>query len=476
MEENQRRAPRPAGEQPVPRTHRRKRSKWQNFKEAYLPVIILAAAVILVITFVVGAIRRSSGDHQSESASTSASTVDPQILLQQEQQELLTQAEAKAAEFDYQAAMDILNGYSAGLTSSTALTEKYNAYADAQAALVPYSDISKIPTLAVQMLIADLPRALANPDYGSGFNRNYITTTEFSRILEQLYANGYMLVSPYDLVSASQAPDGKTKLSPGTVYLPADKKPIILTQLGCNYFTYTVDSDGDGLPDKGGSGMPYRLALDENGNLVSQMVDAAGNDLTGSYDFVTILNDFVAAHPDFSYRGARGVLAVTGYDGLFGYRTDPETAEKISQQFYDAQLAEVVPVIEKVRADGFDIACMSYDYINYASVGASEVGKDLERWNNEVLPLLGTVDMMVMPYEDIIPGRDLYTGEKYDTMVSGGFRYFMAKGGSEPWGQLTENYARISFLPVTGRDLNSAPEIYSDYFKAADVLDPQRTF
>lgn len=474
MEENQRRTPVPGEDRPVPRPRRRRRSKWQDFKEAYLPVIILAAAVVLIITFVVGAIRRSSGAPQTDPAAES-STVDPQALLRQEEQELLKQAEEKAAQFDYPAAMEILNGYSAGLSSSTLLTGRYNEYSAAQASLVPYEDISKIPNLAVQMLIADLPRALANPDYGARFNRNYITTTEFSNMLQQLYDNGYMLISPYDLAAETQGPDGKTTLAPAAVYLPADKKPIILTQLGCNYFTYIVDSDGDGLPDKDGSGMPYRLALDEKGNLVSQMVDAAGNELAGSYDFVTILNDFVAAHPDFSYRGARGVLAVTGYDGLFGYRTDPETAEKISQQFYDAQLAEVKPVIEKLRADGFDIACMSYDYVNYASLSAGDIGRDLERWNQEVLPLLGPVDMMVLPYEDL-SGRDLYAGERYEAVASAGFRFFMAKSGTEPWGQLTEHYARISFLPVTGGELHGAPEIYADYFRAADVLDPQRKF
>ena len=38
-------------------------------------------------------------------------------------------------------------------------------------------------------------------------------------------------------------------------------------------------------------------------------------------DVLTILEDFIEAHPDFSYRGARGTIAVTGYNGIFGYRT-----------------------------------------------------------------------------------------------------------------------------------------------------------
>ena len=472
MEEHPIREPRPNPDRPA-RPRRRKRSKWQNFKEAYLPVIILAVAVILIITFVVGAIRRSSGDSRTEPVA-SESTADSALLLQQEQEELLAKADALAAQYDYQAAMDVLGTYSAGLTSSTTLVARYNEYNEAMSQLVPFSDLSQIPNVAVRMLIADLPRALADPDYGSGFGRNYITTGEFSAMLEQLYANGYMLVSPYDLVTSVTAGDGSTRLAPGTVYLPEGKKPLVLTQLGCNYFTYIVDSDGDGLPDKDGSGMPYRVALDENGELTAQIVDRQGNDLSGAYDFITILNDFVKKHPDFSYRGARGVLAVTGYDGLFGYRTDPETAEKIGQAFYDTQLQEVPAVIEKIRADGFDIACMSYDYVNYGSKTADEVRKDLEDWATEVTPLLGNVDLMVMPYEDIVSGREPYSGDKYDLLIQNGFRFFMAENDDSNWGEITDHYARMNFRIVTAETMSRSPRVYSDLFDASAVLDPSR--
>ena len=46
--------------QPVaPVRRRRKRSKWQNFKEAYLPVIIAGAAVVLCISFIAGSVGRN---------------------------------------------------------------------------------------------------------------------------------------------------------------------------------------------------------------------------------------------------------------------------------------------------------------------------------------------------------------------------------------------------------------------------------
>ena len=37
---------------------------------------------------------------------------------------------------------------------------------------------------------------------------------------------------------------------------------------------------------------------------------------------VPLIDRFVEEHPDFSYRGAKGIVALTGYNGILGYRTD----------------------------------------------------------------------------------------------------------------------------------------------------------
>ena len=34
-----------------------------------------------------------------------------------------------------------------------------------------------------------------------------------------------------------------------------------------------------------------------------------------------LLQDFIDEHPDFSYKGAKAVIAFTGYNGILGYRT-----------------------------------------------------------------------------------------------------------------------------------------------------------
>ena len=52
----------------------------------------------------------------------------------------------------------------------------------------------------------------------------------------------------------------------------------------------------------------------------------------GKYDLVPILDRFVEEHPDFSYRGAKAILALTGYNGVLGYRTD-ETYDPASPNY-----------------------------------------------------------------------------------------------------------------------------------------------
>ena len=388
--------PAPEAQPAAPRRRRRKRSKWQNFKEAYLPVIIAGVALILCVSFVAGSVSRGKKpDTGNTPGASTEPTLDAAELLRMEAEALLADAEKLVAQYDYEGAMKLLNSYSGGISTNETLMSKYTEYHDAYEAMVPWSNINDVPNLSFRLLMADLSRALADPDYGNSFNNNYVTTGEFEKILQELYDNGYMLVSIYDLAPKTVDANGNVTVSQSTIRLPEGKKPIVLTQVGVNYFTYIVDGNGDGLADKDGAGFASRLVLDENGNLTNEMVDAMGNVITGSFDLVTILNDFVAEHPDFSYRGAKATLAVTGYDGLFGYRTDPETKDKISPEYYSQQLNEVKGVISKLREDGYDIACFSYDFVDYGSMSAQQINEDLEYWTSEVKPLLGDVDILV---------------------------------------------------------------------------------
>lgn len=469
MDENQFDTP-----QPNPPRRRRKRSKWQNFKEAYLPVIILGVAGLMILIFIFGAVSRGFSSTKETESTEAAVTKDD--LLQQEAKQLMDQAAKYALTYDYQAAIQALTSFSGDMTTIPGMVEKYNEYSEAFAALVPYTDMEYVTHLSVNMLIADLDRALADEDYGERYNRNYITTSEFSAILQNLYERGYMLVSLYDIATKNVDASGNVTLSAGKLYLPEGKKPLLLTQTGVNYFTYMVDGDGDGYADKDGSGFASRLILDANGELTCEMVDAEGNTVTGAYDLIPILNDFVERHPDFSYHGAKATIAVTGYDGLFGYRTDPETAQLLGEEYYQQQLADVQPIIEAIRSDGYDIACYTYDLANYGEMDLSEIQADLALWTAEVAPLLGNVDILVYPNGSDIAGTDTkYSSNTYDYLKSYGFCYFIGQdSATRAWGQLTESYLRQTRRQLAPNIMYYSYSYYDDLFDGRGVLSEAR--
>lgn len=458
-----------------PRRQRRKRTKFEIFKEAYLPFVIVALAAILVITFVIGSVSRAVEKNKLEkeaSIAASESIALEEAQLQAEATRLLASAKEAADALDYQRAIDLIDTFKGDISKYAELSQKRAEYVQKMSELVIYSDPNTVPHLSFQMLIADPARAFVNEDYGNSYNRNYVTTDEFEKILQQLYDNGYMLVSIYDLVDRSEG-----NFYAGTLRLPVGKKPIVLSQVAANYFTYMTDGDEDGLPDKDGAGFPYCLDLDDSGNFVSKMIDPEGNEVVGNFDFVTILEKFIAEHPDFSYQGARAVLAVTGYDGIFGYRTNPEVRETQGSEYYAQQLSGAQKIVDALKAAGYDLACYSYEHISYGDSAVELINGDLGLWTEQVTPILGDVDILVYPYGDDINSSisSTYDGDKYNALYDAGFRIFVSMDNYvEASAQVTESYFRQTRRWVTGAKMAYASETFEDLFNPAAVLNNQR--
>src|SRR5699024_7083112 len=119
-------------------------------------------------------------------------------------------------------------------------------------------------------------------------------------------------------------------MSRGSILLPPGKKPFVLSQDDGSYYHYR---DGDG--------MASRLVLDEKGQVKCEYREDDGSISVGDYDMVPLIDSFVEEHPDFSYRGRKGILAMTGYNGVLGYRTDiayktGENLDENQKQWLDA--------------------------------------------------------------------------------------------------------------------------------------------
>ena len=423
----------------VPKRRRRK-SKQQIFKEKYLPFIILGVSVVLCLSFILGSVSRGR-----DRAAAKAQEERITQLLKDEAESLKTRSAAMAAEYDYENAMKTLASFSGGLANHQELLDLYNSYKTALSQLVVWDNLAEIPNLSFRTLMADLQKAAADPDRGSRYKKNYITTDEFSRILNQLYENGYVLVSLYDFAVPVTAEDGSVGVNRTSIRLPEGKKPIILTQEGVNFYSHTEKSGG----------FADCLTLSAEGQLTCRMGENEGD-----FDLIPVLNAFLAEHPDFSYEGARATIAVSGYEGVFGLGLDQSEAIKA--------------VADKLRQQGYDLACYTYADMEYADYGVAGLKEDLDKWTAEIAPILGETDILVYPTGGDIKGQEAYTGSKYDALHGFGFRYFVGVNNGASWGMTTGEYARQQRTLVTGANLSEHPEWYAAFFDAATVLSAER--
>lgn len=450
---------------------RRRKTKGQIFKEVYLPPILVCVSLILVLTFVIGSLsnvidrRRIEKQNQQSQLDASLSQAEQ---LEAQSQEIVAEAERLAAGYDYDKAIEKLESVG-DLTQHPDIASKRAEYETAKSALVEYKDPTLIPNLSFHVLIEDMTRAKADTEFGGSYNKNFVTTGEFSKILNQLYNNGYVLVDFNSFVSAQTDLEGNEKFMVKSIMLPEGKKPVMLTETMVNYFAYMVDGDGDGKADAKGDGFANKLVVDTNGDIKAEYIDAAGQTLTGNYDFVPILEDFISQHPDFCYQGARAILAVTGHEGVFGYRCNTAYISSVSQQYYDEQVAGAKTITNALRDKGYTIACYTYKNDAYGKLSAAQIQADLQSWASQVVNVIGQVDTFVFAKQSRL--TDYGDGNAaFRAMYTSGFRYFISNDQS-PLTEINDTYVRQNRLMVTGENMQHKSSQFSGLFDTNAVLE-----
>ena len=249
---------------------------------------------------------------QAPQPQTETVIVDP--AQSEEGQALIAEAKTLAMGYDYDSAISTLmtiSGYDRDQTIQQMIAD-YTAQRDACVAVDPLT----VPHIFYHSLLNSTAKAFDVEQLGQGavdgYNAWMVTTDEFDAITQRLYDAGYVYVRLRDLVTQTVDENGKVHFAPNTeLKLPPGKKAIVLSVDDCSYYHSYEDAS-----------FPEKLVLDEEGNVKCLYTDAAGNTNIGDYDVVPRLNTFLEEHPDGAYHGARGIMAMTGYNGVFGYRTD----------------------------------------------------------------------------------------------------------------------------------------------------------
>ena len=385
--------------------------------------------------------------------------------------DLLSRAERLAAGYDYDGAIALISGNSEFASSEEAAAAIAN-YESIKTTLVE-QDINQIPHVFFHSIIMDNEKAFDGDSDTKGYNQVMTTKSEFDKILLELYNRGYVLVRLHDMAHEEQDENGRAKMVKGRIMLPEGKKPIVMSQDDVCYYPYM---DGDGFAS--------RIIIGQDGKPTCEMIMDDGTVSVGAYDLVPILEEFINEHPDFSYKGARAVIAFTGYEGILGYRTAASYREKNPN--YEADRQQATAVAQCLRDNGWELASHSWGHRNLGTIDIEDFRADTDKWETEVESLIGPTDIILYPFGGDIADWHSYgfDNERFAYLYNVGFRYFCNVDSSQNWVQLGSTYLRQGRRNLDGyrmwQDIAAAQEGGSgkrrldDLFRSEDVFDWDR--
>ena len=429
-------------------------------------------------------------------ASTEATTEEP-TTLPADFMEILARARLLAASYDYEKAIKLLE-----------TIPYYQVIADVMAALTEYEDImttlqefsfSDVYHVFFHSLIYDSEVAFhrSGSYYRDAFNNTMTTVREFHEILKQMYEGGWVLVKLHDMAAF----DEEGVFRAGSIMLPPGKKPFVLSIDDVSYYEYMIDCGGKNV-----NAFARKIVIDEEGYPRCEYVERDGTVSVGDYDVVPIIETFIAEHPDFSYRGARGCIALTGYNGILGYRTDamyewsddPEWQRIYAEdwaQFGDwyrtidreEERRQAAAVAARMEELGWEFASHTWGHINVGEKDLARIKWDNEKWQKEVNTLLGNdTDIIIFAFGSDLSDWHPYDmdNEKFAYLHEQGFHYYCNVSTYElpnTWVQYSRanEFIRMARANLDGyamwKELTDDPGGRLDiFFDVETVFDPAR--
>ena len=418
----------------------------------------------------------SAGETESETSSETETegTSDP-----------IAEARLLAAGYDYDGAIDLLKSVDS-YESNTEIMAAIQEFETTKASCVAV-DVTTVPHIFYHSLINDTTRAFDVSVLGQsqvdGMNAWMTTVEEFDKITQAMYDNGYVLIDLHDMVTETTDENGTVHFTTNQIMLPEGKKPFVLSLDDLSYY-HSYD----------GRGVASKIVLDENGKPTCEYIQADGTTVTGAYDCIPLLDQFLEEHPDGAYHGARGTIALTGYNGILGYRTDIayKTRENLTadQQAwldahpdfdYDKECEEAKKVADAIKADGWKFASHTWGHIRIGDASLESIQKDTEKWLSYVAPLVGGTDTIIFAHgQDLADWHDYSSDNaKFAYLKSQGFNFFCNVDSSQYFLQIRDNYVRQGRRNLDGyrlwNDVHGEKNRTSDLFDATQILDPART-
>ena len=385
--------------------------------------------------------------------------------------DILVQADILAQQYNYDEAIKLLKQDSS-YSSNEKMQAAVKKYEETKATCTAWP-LEKVTHVFYHILIKDTSKAFDGDYKEADYNQVMTTIDEFNKITQTMYDEGYVMVSIKDMAKA----DENGNMTEGEILLPPGKIPFVLSQDDVCYYHYM---DGDGFATK--------LVVDDEGKIRNEYVEDDGSISVGDYDMVPLIDRFVEEHPDFSYRGAKGIIALTGYNGILGYRTD-ESYETRPADLDDNKVEwlnehpdfslekereEAKKVAEAMKKEGWLFASHTWGHQNIAQISLEQLQADTQRFKDNVDPLIGGTDIIIFAFGTDLTVQEDYSGDKFEYLKSVGYNYYCNVDSSKYFVQIRDRYFRQGRRNVDGYRMYYNPELLEDLFNVKDVFDPSR--
>ncbi len=238
-------------------------------------------------------------------------------------------------------------------------------------------ELTEIHILSFNTLMA-FPEKALNPKnkLSAKFDEEKITPKEFEKILQFLYLKNYCLINLLDVINLDNL-----SINPKPTNFPLDKIPLVLT---FDNVSYKSNYQNHGEVDK--------IIIDRKGDFATYTTKKSIQDrIQYDNEFLVILEEFVDKHPDFSFNGAKGLICLSGENGILGYNTNTKSANSK----YEIERATEVVTLLKRR--GWSFGSNNYKYIIDSNKSEIEFKKELLLWQSEVASIVGETTIYSCP-------------------------------------------------------------------------------
>ncbi|MBS3971379.1 MAG: hypothetical protein KGZ84_00015 [Erysipelotrichia bacterium] len=355
---------------------------------------MLTLLILLILTSISGFIFIMSQVENSNN-NTPQEEIEKEKAREAKRVVVINEAHQLVKGYYYQEAIDLLKSDSEIFNDK--MKSEVKKIEDFMIELKPY--IGRIEHVFFHSLIVYPELAFGpNSSQPQGYNYWMTTALEFQRMLPLLMERGYVLVRISDLYDV----DSLGNVTKKDVYLPEGKRPLLMS------------IDNVGYPEnRKKEGFASRLFINQNNEVSAMIRNLEGLEIESrTAEVFPIVDDFVKENPQFSYRGAKGLLGITGSWGVMGY--DPKIASEVTT-------AKVI--VQRLKETGWEFANHSYTHADgkYFSENSTLEGikEDTQLFKQWITPVIGESNVFIAPFGITLKG------ELYQYFIDEGYAFYL---------------------------------------------------